>query len=65
MHQTFPASFYWGGATAANQFEGGYRSGGKGESVCDHMTAGSRTAPRRYTNVPPFHQLEPHLSQRR
>lgn len=51
MNQAFPTSFYWGGATAANQFEGGYRSGGKGESVCDHMTAGSRTVPRRYTNI--------------
>lgn len=51
MQHTFPKNFYWGGATAANQFEGGYREGGKGESVCDHMTAGSRKAPRMYTNV--------------
>lgn len=51
MQHTFPNNFYWGGATAANQFEGGYREGGKGESVCDHMTAGSRKAPRMYTNV--------------
>ena len=26
----FPKNFLWGGATAANQFEGGYREGGKG-----------------------------------
>ena len=26
----FPEGFLWGGATAANQFEGGYREGGKG-----------------------------------
>lgn len=47
----FPENFYWGGATAANQFEGGWREGGKGASVCDHMTDGSKTSPRYYTNV--------------
>ena len=26
----FAEDFLWGGATAANQFEGGYREGGKG-----------------------------------
>ena len=26
----FPKDFLWGGATAANQFEGGYKEGGKG-----------------------------------
>jgi len=31
----FPEGFLWGGATAANQFEGGYREGGKGLSVAD------------------------------
>lgn len=31
----FPEGFLWGGATAANQFEGGYREGGKGWSVSD------------------------------
>ncbi|EHL2576577.1 family 1 glycosylhydrolase, partial [Listeria monocytogenes] len=25
----FPDGFMWGGATAANQFEGGYNLGGK------------------------------------
>lgn len=47
---SFPKNFYWGGATAANQFEGGWREGGKGDSVCDHMTAGSLNSPRRFTN---------------
>lgn len=34
----FPKGFLWGGATAAAQFEGGWRSGGKGESLQDHVT---------------------------
>ena len=29
---TFPKNFLWGGATAANQFEGGYDKGGRGLS---------------------------------
>lgn len=32
---TFPKDFLWGGATAANQFEGGYDKGGKGLAVPD------------------------------
>lgn len=31
----FPEGFLWGGATAANQFEGGWKEGGKGASVSD------------------------------
>ncbi len=31
----FPKGFLWGGATAANQFEGGWNKGGKGVSVSD------------------------------
>ena len=31
----FPKNFLWGGATAANQFEGGWKEGGKGISVSD------------------------------
>ena len=35
--RTFPKGFLWGGATAANQLEGGWREGGKGISVEDCM----------------------------
>ena len=31
----FPEGFLWGGATAANQYEGGFGQGGKGWSVSD------------------------------
>ncbi len=31
----FPKGFLWGGATAANQFEGAWKDGGKGISVAD------------------------------
>ena len=36
----FPATFLWGGATAANQIEGAYDQGGKGLSVQDVMPRG-------------------------
>ena len=32
---TFPKNFLWGGATAANQLEGGYNLDGKGLSTAD------------------------------
>lgn len=35
MTHHFPKDFLWGGATAANQFEGGWDEGGKGLSVPD------------------------------
>ncbi len=35
MTKVFPEGFLWGGATAANQFEGGWNEGGKGWSVSD------------------------------
>ncbi|GFZ32754.1 beta-glucosidase [Clostridium zeae] len=43
--------FLWGGATAANQFEGGWNKGGKGPSTADMMTGGTHTTPRRVTPV--------------
>ncbi|TLG71539.1 glycoside hydrolase family 1 protein [Culicoidibacter larvae] len=36
----FPEDFLWGGATAANQYEGGYDVGGKGLSTADTMPGG-------------------------
>ena len=42
----FPEGFLWGGATAANQFEGGYDADGKGLSVPDIITGGTVDKPR-------------------
>ena len=39
-------SFLWGGAVAANQYEGGYQEGHKGLSVTDVMSAGDVDHPR-------------------
>lgn len=47
---SFKKDFFWGGATAANQFEGGWKEGGKGDSVCDHMTGGAVDKHRYFTN---------------
>lgn len=46
----FRKDFLWGGAVAAHQLEGGWQEGGKGISVADVMTAGSRDEPRRITD---------------
>lgn len=45
----FPKDFLWGGATAANQYEGGYLSGGKGLSISDTIMGGEgiKNIPRR------------------
>ncbi len=42
----FPKGFLFGGATAANQYEGGWNVGGKGDSLCDHMRGGDVNTPR-------------------
>ena len=42
----FPKGFLWGGATAANQYEGGWIEGGKGPSVPDHIRGGTVSTPR-------------------
>ena len=52
----FPSNFLWGGATAANQLEGGYKQGGKGDSISDHITGGSKYSCRRFTS-----QIEPDI----
>lgn len=44
---TFPKGFLWGGATAANQYEGGYDQLGRGLANSDFITAGSHTQSRR------------------
>lgn len=41
----FPDGFLWGGATAANQLEGGYLDGGKGLSTQDVMPKGIMAPP--------------------
>ncbi|NRG33068.1 glycoside hydrolase family 1 protein [Niallia circulans] len=43
--------FLWGGATAANQFEGAWDKGGKGPSTADMMTGGTHSTPRRITPI--------------
>ena len=41
--------FLWGGALAANQCEGAWNLGGKGDSVPDHCTGGSMNVQKRIT----------------
>lgn len=50
MNKRFPDNFLWGGATAANQIEGGFGIDGKGVSVADVMVAGGYNKPRRITH---------------
>ncbi len=48
--KTFRKDFLWGGATAANQFEGGWNAGGKGPAIPDYCTNGTHTVPKRFTH---------------
>lgn len=41
--------FLWGGATAANQFEGGYDEGGRGLATSDTKTNGAKDRPRMHS----------------
>ena len=34
----FKEGFFWGGATAANQYEGGWNEGGRGPALTDFTT---------------------------
>lgn len=58
----FPKGFFWGGATAANQCEGAWNIDGRGDSVADHFTAGTKDTPRYFTHeikedtYYPFHE---------
>jgi len=45
----FPEGFLWGGATAANQFEGAWDVDGRGPSTDDHIMGGSYEKPREIT----------------
>ena len=49
--KTFREDFLWGGATAANQYEGAWDVDGKGPSISDMCTNGSHTSPKRVTPV--------------
>ena len=45
MAKAFPEGFLWGGATAANQCEGGWQEGGKGLSTVDVVPFGEDRMP--------------------
>lgn len=47
----FPKGFLWGGATAANQIEGGFDQDGRGFSISDITTAGSLSEKRKITYI--------------
>ena len=49
----FRKDFLWGGATAANQYEGGWQEGGRGPANTDVMTKGSKDQARGVTYVLP------------
>ena len=46
---SFKKDFLWGGATAANQYEGAFDVDGKGLSAADVITQGSYENPRKIT----------------
>lgn len=45
----FPQGFFWGGATAANQYEGGWNEGGRGPALTDVTTASTKDTHRLIT----------------
>ena len=46
-------NFLWGGATAANQCEGGWDEGGKSPNMTDYHTGGTVNSPRMATYIMP------------
>ena len=55
----FKKDFLWGGACAANQFEGAWDIDGKGISVSDMCTNGTKLNPKRITTKIEDHTLYP------
>lgn len=49
----FPKNFFWGGATAANQYEGGWNEGGRGPAMTDITTGATKDTPRYVTYIMP------------
>lgn len=49
MENRFPKDFLWGGATAANQYEGGVLEGGRTLATSDAIAAGAYKVPREVT----------------
>ena len=47
----FPEGFLWGGAVAANQYEGGWDQGGRGMAKTDVTTGGTVSEPRYVTYI--------------
>lgn len=57
----FPETFLWGGAGSACQMEGAWQAAGKGPSIADCMTLGSRAVPRRIVpSIDPGFQYPSH-----
>lgn len=54
IQKKMPEGFLWGGATAANQYEGGWNEGGRGPSIADILTGGSVDKARRLTPPVPL-----------
>lgn len=47
---SFPKNFLWGGATAANQYEGAFNEGGKGLACADLISGGTHEVSRKITD---------------
>lgn len=57
----FPKEFLWGGAVAANQYEGAWAEGGKGVNASDCCTRGSKKVPRKVTYMTKDGKVEEQL----